>query len=89
MMIDFIEIQKQKFDEVVQKIMAEPQKYLDFESVSDFYKSTWLDDFPKGTTWTVSGLDDGAEQFDIYIEYRNHYLSIHVQDEITLSHGTK
>lgn len=89
MMIDFIEIQKHKFDQVVQKIMAEPQKYLDFESVSDFYKSTWLDDLPKGTTWTVSGLDNGAEQFDIYIEYRNHYLSIHIQDVITLSHGTK
>ena len=89
MMIDFIEIQKHKFDQVVQKIMAEPQKYLDFESVSDFYKSTWLDDLPKGTTWIVSGLDNGAEQFDIYIEYRNHYLSIHIQDVITLSHGTK
>ncbi|RKG40093.1 hypothetical protein [Acinetobacter rongchengensis] len=89
MMIDFIEIQKHKFDQVVQKIMAEPQKYLDFEIVSDFYKSTWLDDLPKGTTWTVSGLDNGAEQFDIYIEYRNHYLSIHIQDVITLSHGTK
>lgn len=92
MMIDFIEIQKQKFDLVVQKIMAEPQKYVDFDSVSDFYKSTWLDDFPKGTVWTVSGLDDGAEEFDIYIEFRNHYLLISIhsfQEKIKLSHGIK
>ena len=89
MIIDFIEIQTQKFNEIVQKIMAEPKKYLDFDSVSDFYKSTWLDQLPKGTTWTVSGLDDVAEEFDIYIEYRNHYLSIHIQDPIRLLHGIK
>lgn len=89
MIIDFIEIQKQKFDGIVQRIMAEPEKYLDFDSISDFYKSTWLDQLPKGTTWTVSGLDDGAEEFDIYIEYRNHYLSIHIQDPIRLLHGIK
>lgn len=89
MVIDFIEIQKQKFDEIVQKIVAEPQKYVDFDSVSDFYKSVWLDDFPNGTTWSVFGLDDGAEQFDIYIEFRNHYLSISIQDQIKLSHGIK
>ena len=32
-------------------------------------KATWLDEFPQGTTWSATGLDDGAEHFYAIIEY--------------------
>jgi hypothetical protein len=38
---------QQKFDQVVAKIMADPDQYLGFDSVSDFYKAEWLDEFPQ------------------------------------------
>ncbi|WP_151751463.1 hypothetical protein [Acinetobacter bereziniae] len=79
MLIDFVQIHKQKFEDLAQNIVDRPEKYLDFDSVSDFYKAQWLNDFPQGTTWTVSGLDDDAEDFCIHIEYKNHFLSIDVQ----------
>lgn len=72
MLIDFIQYQQQQFDEVASRIMADPEQYIDFDSVSDFYKAKWLDDFPKGTTWSAKGLDDGAEEFDAVIEYRDY-----------------
>jgi len=92
MIIDFIQFQKQRFMSLVNQIVAEPQKYLDFDSVSDFYKAVWLDDFPKSTIWTVSGLDDGAEDFEILIEYQDLYLtiSIHaVDDRAIVKFGVK
>lgn len=79
MIIDFIQIQKQKFESLAEKILAEPEKYLDFETVSDFYKRKWLDEFPQGTTWVVSGLDDGAEEFYIQIKYYDLCLEIDIQ----------
>ena len=82
MIIDFIQIQKLKFDQYAQKIMAKPECFLDFDSVSDFYKSVWLNDFPMATTWSVSGLDDGAEQFYISIQYKNQYLNLDIQQTI-------
>lgn len=72
MLIDFIQYQQQQFDEVASRIMTDPEQYIDFDSVSDFYKAKWLDDFPKGTTWSATGLDDGAEEFDAVIEYRDY-----------------
>lgn len=89
MIIDFIQIQKYKFDELVNKIVAAPEIYLNFDSVSDFYKSKWLHEFPQGTTWGVSGLDDGAEQFCIHIEYKDHFLFIDVQDPIQMRYGIR
>jgi hypothetical protein len=53
MLIDFVQIQKQKFEDLAQNIVDRPEKYLDFDSVSDFYKAQWLNDFPQGTTWTA------------------------------------
>ncbi|MBJ9954878.1 MULTISPECIES: hypothetical protein [unclassified Acinetobacter] len=82
MLIDFVQVQKQKFENLAQNIVDRPDKYLDFDSVSDFYKAKWLNDFPQGTTWTVSGLDDGAEDFCIQIEYKNQFLWIEVQNVI-------
>ncbi|OTG93056.1 hypothetical protein [Acinetobacter sp. ANC 3832] len=87
MLIDFIQYQQQQFDEVASRIMTDPEQYIDFDSVSDFYKAKWLDDFPKGTTWSATGLDDGAEEFDVVIEYRDHYIRISCVNSIEISCG--
>ncbi|RZG74228.1 hypothetical protein EXU29_05035 [Acinetobacter wuhouensis] len=76
MMINFIQIQKQKFEVLVNKIMAQPKQYVDFDSVSNFYQATWLNEFPQGTTWAVSGLDDGADEFYIQIQYKDMSFNI-------------
>lgn len=87
MLIDFVTIQLQKFDAVAKKIIATPEDYLQFESVSDFYKSSWLNDFPQGTTWMATGLDNGAEEFCARIEYRDHYLQIEITEQIKVLYG--
>lgn len=79
MIINFVQIQRQKFEELVEKIMAQPEQYLDFDSVSDFYKAPWLDHFPQSTRWSTSGLDDGAEEFCIQIKYRELVFNIEIQ----------
>ena len=84
MLIDFVQHQLQKFDELACQIQAEPEKYITFDSVSDFYKAAWLQDFPQGTTWTATGLDDGAEQFDAIIEYRGHFLRISCAEKVAI-----
>ena len=85
MIIDFIQIQKNKFESLVDTIMADPELYVNFDLVSDFYKVEWLNLLPQGTTWAVSGLDDGAEQFYAVIEYEQHILSISRTDTISVN----
>lgn len=87
MLIDFIVLQKQKFQLLAEKIIAKPEQYLNFDSVSDFYKAAWLNEFPNGTTWTVTGLDDGADEFDICIEYRDVYLIIEYTSQLKITLG--
>lgn len=77
MLIDFHEAQLRKFLQLAHKIEAEPSLYVQFDSVSDFYKATWLRDFPQGTVYYASGLDDGAEEFDAVIQYRQAKLYLH------------
>ena len=90
MIIDFIQIQKQKFDVIVSQIMAEPMQFVYFDSVSDFYKVDWLNTFPQGTTWAVSGLDDGADEFCIQIQFKEQVLYIDIeQDVISLKYNQK
>ena len=76
MIIDFHQAKLQKFIALAMKIEAEPEQYLQFDSVSDFYKADWLQAFPVGTEYYVSGLDDGADEFDIVICYGNAQLQI-------------
>lgn len=76
MIINFREAQIQKFVELADMIQQDPECYVQFEHVSDFYKADWLNDFPQGTTWYVSGLDDGAENFYASIQYVNYHLNI-------------
>lgn len=70
---DLEQYKQQCFDQLAEKICQSPENYLDFDSVSDVYKAKWLQDFPKGTTWAVSGLDDGADEFYILIQYQTRY----------------
>ena len=79
MLIDLVKIQSDKFDEMALKIEANPEHYLDFDSVADFYKAKWLDEFPKGTTWIASGLDDGAEEFYAKMIYKKKTVTIHIK----------
>ena len=89
MLIDFRQAQLGLFIELAWKIQAQPQQYLQFDSVSDFYKATWLNNFPKGTTWYTSGLDDGADEFDICIEYRDIYLIIEYTSQLKITLGQR
>lgn len=87
MLINFMQHQLTQFDELVSRIQAAPDNYINFDSVSDFYKAEWLNDFPKGSTWAATGLDDGAEQFYAIIEYGNHFLSISCSEQIEIRCG--
>ena len=78
MIIDFIQIQQSKFESLVCTIMADPDQYVNFDSVSDFYKVEWLNLLPQGTTWAVSGLDDGADEFYIQIQHKDLSFNIDV-----------
>ncbi|AXQ23169.1 hypothetical protein BEN71_14270 [Acinetobacter wuhouensis] len=90
MIIDFVQIQKQKFQVVVNKIMVNPEQYIYFDSVSDFYKAEWLKELPHGSTWAVSGLDDGADEFYIQIQYKDMLFNIEsFLDKIVLKFENK
>jgi hypothetical protein len=83
LLLDLEQFKKEKFFAVVEEILNLPKDKLDFESVADFYQAAFLDDFPKGTIWSATGLDDGAEQFYAIIEYKDCYLKINKTDSIT------
>jgi hypothetical protein len=89
MLINMKEMQLQKFEQLAEKIMAEPEKYCIFDSVSDFYKASWLNDFPKGTTWSATGLDNGADEFYAQIEYKDRYISISSEGTLKVSYGIR
>ena len=89
MIIDFVAMQIEKFQRLAEEIQSEPECYLDFDSVSDFYKAKWLQDFPQGTTWAVTGLDNGADEFNILIEYRHYFLEIEYCQQLKVYTGIK
>lgn len=68
-------------------ILAYHERYLQFDSIADFYQAQWLDDFPKGTTWCATGLDDGAEHFYAKIEFCGHYLIIYSHETYAAEFG--
>ena len=75
-LVSFTQFKQQQFIVLAEKIIQQPEQYLHFDSVADVYQARWLDDFPKGTTWQVTGLDNGAETFCLLICYQNCQLSI-------------
>ena len=76
MLIDFQLEQQKKFDALARRILDNLQAYLSFDSIADFYAAPWLQQFPRGTVWTASGLDDGAEEYCILIQYQVQHLRI-------------
>lgn len=82
MLIDFYQKPIAQFLRVCERLMA--REDLGLSCVADFYAATWLDDFPQGTTWHASGLDDGAEQFYAVIEFRGYRLIFDVDETTTL-----
>lgn len=81
MIIDFNQAQCQRFDTVVTKIINAPKKYLNFNSVTDFYQSAWLNELPNGTVWSASGLDDGSsDDFYIAIQFKQQFLHLDIQN---------
>ena len=84
MILNLVIYKQQQFDAMAQKIMAEPAKYIDFNSVSDFYNAVWLKDFPQGTQFSATGLDDGAEEFYAVVQFKQQYLKFDIKE----SHST-
>ncbi|MCG8285945.1 hypothetical protein MID07_15120 [Acinetobacter seifertii] len=80
MILNLVIYKQQQFDAVAQKIMAEPTKYIDFNSVSDFYKAAWLKDFPQGTQVSATGLDDGAQEFYAVVQFKRQYLKFDIKE---------
>ncbi|WP_202742741.1 hypothetical protein [Acinetobacter calcoaceticus] len=80
MILNLVIYKQQQFDAIAQKIMAEPAKYIGFNSVSDFYKAAWLKDFPQGTQVSATGLDDGAEEFYAVVQFKQQYLKFDIKE---------
>ncbi|MEW7120978.1 hypothetical protein [Acinetobacter nosocomialis] len=80
MILNLVIYKQQQFDAMAQKIMAEPEKYIDFNSVSDFYKAAWLKEFSQGTQVSATGLDDGAEEFYAVVQFKQQYLKFDIKE---------
>ena len=86
MIIDFYHEQCLRFDQQVEELMRDPMHYFQFEQIADVYAAEWLNQFPKGTHCQVSGLDDGAEEYCIYVSFREQSLMIDYAQHIKLVH---
>ncbi|MBD0445599.1 hypothetical protein RFH95_13965 [Acinetobacter nosocomialis] len=84
MILNLVIYKQQQFDAMAQKIMAEPAKYIDFNSVSDFYKVAWLKDFPQGTQVSATGLDDGAEEFYAVVQFKQQCLKFDIKESYSI-----
>lgn len=80
MILNLVIYKQQQFDQIAAKIMAEPEKYCEFNSVSDFYNAEWLKDFPQGTQMSATGLDDGAEEFYAVVQFKQQYLKFDIKE---------
>lgn len=83
MILNLVIYKQQQFDTAAQKIIAEPAKYIDFNSVSDFYKAAWLKDFPQGSQISATGLDDGAEEFYAVVQFKQQYLKLDIKESLS------
>ncbi|AYA69390.1 hypothetical protein CDG62_14265 [Acinetobacter sp. WCHA55] len=88
MLIDFKYTQLAQFESVIERLRRSPKQYLDFASVADFYQATWLGDLPSSASWAVTGLDDGAEHFEIRLACFERVVFIHIVDDIVIQNGT-
>ncbi|MBI1450921.1 MULTISPECIES: hypothetical protein [Acinetobacter] len=84
MLIDFKLEQQKQFDMMAERIYQAPEQYLSFAQLSDAYSSPWLKVFPKTTQVMVSGLDDGAEQYCMKLQFLAQYLQIDYAEQMTV-----
>ena len=87
--INFKQTPLDQFDALIRRIVSAPNDYLNFDSVSDFYQAPWLNDLPKSAVWEVSGLDNGAEVFDVRLSCYERVVFIYIADEIVIQDGKK
>ena len=84
MLIDFKLEQQKQFDVMAEKIYQAPEQFLNFAQLSDAYSSPWLQAFPKTTQLMVSGLDDGAEDYCMKLQFLAQYLQIDYAQQINV-----
>ena len=84
MILDFDQYKKDQFYAVALKVQSNPDHYLNFDSVADFYQADFLAEFPQGTLWTATGLDDGAEEFYAKIEFKNCSMTISKTNTVSI-----
>ncbi|QIC79560.1 hypothetical protein FSC02_10700 [Acinetobacter indicus] len=87
MLIDFRQQQQARFEQVAQRLQQAAAEGLHFDSVADFYQSGWLEQFPAGIRWSVTGLDDGAEQFYAWIDYLDCFVRIDAGEMLRIEYG--
>lgn len=83
MIIDFKQQQIQRFLAIIQQLEETPERY-QFSDVADFFQADWRQALPAAADYSVSGLDDGAEDFAIRIDLYGHCLMIDCHDICTL-----
>lgn len=79
---NLIDFQEMRFLRLIQRLQEQPAFYLDFAHVADFYQAEWLGELPADACYYCTGLDDGAEQFDIMLSYGRHQLLIQIGNAI-------
>lgn len=83
MIIDFKQQQIQRFLAIIQQLKNKPELY-QFSDVAEFFQADWRLALPTAADYSVSGLDDGAEDFAIRISLYGHCLMIDCHDVCTL-----
>lgn len=84
MLIDFKQQQLAQFEQLIEKLTSDPKRYLDFQHVADFYQAEWLTELPSAARYAVSGLDDGAENFEVSIVLYTHVFRLSFGDKISM-----
>lgn len=89
MLIEFKSAQLRQFEHLCQRILAQPESYVDFSDVAEFYQAPWLSELPEGTQYWVSGLDDGAEQFDVCLCFQGYCLQLCIGQSKQVKYGKR
>ncbi len=86
MIIDFQLEQQLRFDRQARVTTAAKGDFFQFEQIADVYNAEWLNAFPQGTQCSISGLDDGADEYGIQISYKHQSILIDYSQHIKLVH---
>ena len=86
MIIDFQLEQQLRFDRQAGFLLRQKASFFQFEQIADVYNAEWLKAFPQGTQCSISGLDDGADEYGIQISYKHQSILIDYSQAIKLVH---